>query len=202
MTCQPEQLLEHWFAEARHDPDTIKARGPFWFKKDATRDQRLAERYGDWLKAADSGALRDWQDNPAPRLALILLLDQLPRNLFRGTPQAFERDPKACALTLAGVAACMDRELGLAERAFFYMPLQHAEDKAAQRFCVACYERLAEDYPRYGKTVDFFLKFAREHAEIIERFGRFPHRNKILQRESTGEEKRYLKEGAPSYGQG
>lgn len=202
MAYDPEQLLNDWFGEARRDAAKIPAQVPVWFQSTKAGDEAWRKHYADWLAAADNGALNHWQNEPASRLALIVLLDQLPRNLFRGAPGAFERDPRACALSLAGIATRMDRDLSLAERAFFYMPLEHAEDPAAQRLSVETFERLAEDFPENGKATATFVKFAREHAAIVERFGRFPHRNAILGRPSTAEETAWLDDGAPTYGQG
>lgn len=198
---EPRILLNDWFGAAREDASTIESRYAFWFQRDDQRDAKLQESYASWVAAADEGVLRHWQDDPWRRLALILLLDQLPRNLFRSTPGAFTRDATACVLTLAGVATDMDKPLSLAERAFFYMPLQHAEDQAVQQISIQCYENLLADNSERYEMAQGFMKFAREHADIIHRFGRFPHRNKILGRKSTDEEMQYLCEGAPTYGQ-
>lgn len=195
-------LLDEWFGAARRDPSRAPARSGFWFSADDDRDEGLRRRYGTLARRASEGELLDWQDEPESRLALILLLDQLPRNLHRGTPRAFASDHRALALALAGIATGMERALGPVEQAFFYLPLQHAEDRAAQRLSVREYRALAERTPEHREVFDWFLKFAEEHRDIVERFGRFPHRNAILGRETTPAEQAFLDSGAPGYGQG
>lgn len=195
------ELRDEWFGDTRRDPALAPQRNAFWFGADRERDDRLRERFGRWVEDALAGALTDWQDEPANRLALILLLDQLTRNIHRGTPRAFAGDPRAAALCLAGIATGMERPLAPVEQAFFYMPLQHAEDRAAQDLSVQQYRNLAERNPEHRSVFDRFLGFAEEHRKVIERFGRFPHRNAILGRRSTVEETAYLEQGAPRYGQ-
>src|SRR5699024_11902930 len=126
-------------------------------------------------------------------------LDQAPLVIFRRQPEAFAYDGQALALTLAGIAAGIDRHYGLAERGFFYMPLEHSEDPLAQQQSLKQFEGLAADFPEHP-AAESFLKYAREHADIIERFGRYPHRNAALGRESTAEELAFLENG-PRYGQ-
>lgn len=196
-----QQLLEEWFGETRRDPALVAERNAFWFGPDRDRDARLRERYGDRVAEALAGGLTHWQDDPSSRLALILLLDQLPRNIHRGTPRAFAGDHRAAALALAGIGTGMERSLCPVEQAFFYMPLQHAEDLAAQRLCVQQFRGLADRNPEHPEVFGRFLAFAEEHRDIIERFGRFPHRNAILGRAPTTEERAYLEDGAPRFGQ-
>jgi len=195
------RLLEDWFGETRRDPGQIRARSGFWFGPDKARDARLGERYGELVRQAAAGELLAWQDEPEARLALILLLDQLPRNLYRGTPRAFATDPHAAALTLAGIATGMELSLSAVEQVFFYMPLQHAEDRATQRLSVQQFRGLVERNPDQQETFEWFLDYAEEHRDIIERFGRFPHRNAILGRESSDGELAYLEKDAPRFGQ-
>lgn len=196
-----QRILEDWFGGTRRDPGLVPERNAFWFRADPERDERLRERLGGQVSEALAGGFTEWQDEPASRLALILLLDQLPRNLHRGTPRAFAGDHRAAALCLAGIATGMERVLAPVERAFFYMPLQHSEDRAAQRLGVRQYRDLLEHNPEHDAVFRHFLEFAEEHRDIVERFGRFPHRNAILERESTAEETHYLEQGAPRYGQ-
>jgi uncharacterized protein (DUF924 family) len=132
---------------------------------------------------------------------MIIALDQLPRNLFRGTPRAFSNDSYTTALCLAAAHTGQDKALIPIQRAFFYMPLQHFEDLQAQEAGVQLYERLAEENPKWPVFAEGFTAFARLHRDIISRFGRFPHRNKILNRESTAEEAEYLAGDAPAFGQ-
>lgn len=196
------RLLDDWFGETRRDPGRIKARSGLWFGPDRERDVQLEEQYGELVRQAASGELLAWQDEPEARLALILLLDQLPRNLYRGTPKAFATDARAAALSLAGIATGVELSLSAVEQVFFYMPLQHAEDRATQRLSVQQYRGLVDRNPDHQEIFEWFLRYAEEHRDIIERFGRFPHRNAILCRESTDEELTYLEDDAPRFGQG
>ena len=197
---QPQSLLAFWLGAARRDPDRIGERMGLWFKPTASDDAAVGERFGPIMQRAASSQLTDWMQFPAGRLALILSLDQAPRVIFRRQAEAFAHDGQALALALAGIDAGIDRGLGLAERAFFYMPLQHSEDPLVQAQSVRRYEALANDHPEHTDIADGFIKHARDHAAIIERFGRYPHRNAALGRESTESELAYLEKG-PRFGQ-
>ncbi|HUN27805.1 MAG TPA: DUF924 family protein [Steroidobacteraceae bacterium] len=173
----------------------------FWFGGGTTPESRrecdsaLRERFEPLVRGAAAGRLDAWADSPRRRLSLILLLDQLPRNLYRGTPQAFATDQRALALALSGIQSGADAALDLAERIFFYMPLQHAESREAQEESVAAYRRLLAETPEpLQPTLARVLHHAESYRSIIERFGRFPHRNRILARATTAEEERYLEE--------
>lgn len=197
---EPEQLLDFWFGAARTNPAAIGERMPLWFRPGRADDEAVGERLGPVMHHAAEGRLTDWLASASGRLAMILALDQAPRVIFRRQAGAFAHDGQALALTLAGLAGGVDRQLGLAERAFFCMPLQHSEDPLVQRQSVREYERLVVDFPRYAEVATGFLEHAREHAGIIERFGRYPHRNAALGRESTPAERAFLETG-PRYGQ-
>lgn len=202
MTRHPwSDLIETWFAATLDDPNSIPDRLDWWFSADEERDAALAERFGEMVEQCEQGRLYRWLGDPEGRLALILALDQLPRNLFRGTPRAFAYDPYTAALSLASAHTGEDRKLKPVQRAFAYMPLQHFEDLQAQETGVALYERLADDNPEMPAFRESFVQFARLHRDIIARFGRFPHRNEILNRENTAEEAAYLAGDAPSFGQ-
>lgn len=195
------QLLDDWFGETRESPPAIAGRRDWWFKADPERDKMLAKRYGALVEHAARGDLHHWLDAAEGRLALVIALDQLPRNLFRGSPRAFAHDAQAAAWCLAAVHTGAHLALKPVERAFLYMPLQHAEDLQAQEAGVQLYRRLAHensDWPVFERE---FLAFARVHRDIVARFGRFPHRNRILGREDTPDEAAYLSGGAPSFGQ-
>lgn len=196
-----EQLLDDWFANCREDFACSQDRMDFWFATDEDRDARLQKTYLPWIEALDGGELQAWMGSTHGRLALILLMDQLTRNLFRGTARAFAYDARACNLTLIGIQTGEDKTLTPAERMFFYMPLEHAEDIHCQNLCVASFEGLAADYPDHSTLIDSYTDYARHHREIIQRFGRFPHRNDVLGRTCTSEEQSYLDQGAPRFGQ-
>lgn len=194
-------LLDHWFGETRQHPARIASRASWWFGGSGTVDRELGERWEEHAKRAAAGELDDWADDPEGRLALILLLDQLPRHLYRGTPAAFAQDPKAQRLAVDGLVKRMDHGLDPAARAFFYMPLEHAENPRMQALSVAAFSRLALDHPELDVLGAQFLPFAEQHREIIDRFGRFPHRNEILGRETTAEEQAFLDQGGETFGQ-
>jgi uncharacterized protein (DUF924 family) len=195
------ELIEHWFGDAVNDMDKIAGRMKFWFAKDRERDARLAREFSDLVKEAASGRLYRWLDEPEGRLALVIALDQLPRNLFRGTPSAFAHDATTTAWCLGAVNGELDLRLAPVQRAFLYMPLQHFEDLQIQEYSVLLYTELAKVHPGVSSLRDGFLSYARLHRDIIARFGRFPHRNRVLDRENTPEETEYLAGDAPRFGQ-
>lgn len=195
------ELIDAWFAETLDDPKSIPQRMGWWFSADEERDAGLAERFGGLVETCAQGSLYRWLDDPEGRLAMILALDQLPRNLFRGTARAFAYDPYSAALCLAAAQTGQDRELKPIQRCFLYMPLQHFEDLQGQDAGVALYQRLADENPDLPAYREGFLPFARLHRDIIARFGRFPHRNKVLNRQDTAEEAEYLAGDAPTFGQ-
>jgi len=195
------ELLDTWFGDALAGPDAAAARMDWWFGSDPQRDAELRERFGPLAEDCAAGRHNDWADEPEGRLALIIALDQLPRNLYRGSPRAFACDPWSAALCMAAALTGQDRALSPLQRMFLYMPLQHFEDLAAQEAGVALYTQVAEEQPQVGLYRDGFLKYARLHRDIIARFGRFPHRNAALGRENTPEESAYLAGDAPRFGQ-
>ena len=194
-------LIAHWFAETLDEPANITGRMDWWFSADEERDQLMADRFGGLVEECAAGHLCHWLDDIEGRLAMIIALDQLPRNLFRGTPRAFSNDAYTAALCLAAAHTGQDRALKPIQRAFLYMPLQHFEDLQAQEAGVQLYARLAEENSEWPVFAENFAPFARLHRDIISRFGRFPHRNDILNRESTADETKYLAGDVPTFGQ-
>ena len=195
-------VREYWFGARPLTAEALDRRMDFWFGSDEQRDAEIRERFGALLERAAAGELSAWGDGPRGRLSLILLLDQFPRNMFRGTARAFEYDEQALTLALTGLQSGADGALDFAERLFFYMPLEHAENRDAQDESVAAFRRLLAEVPRdlhaaFAST----LGFAERHRSIIERFGRFPHRNALLGRANTPEEAEWLKEGGSRFGQ-
>ncbi|WP_421304528.1 DUF924 family protein [Aeromonas veronii] len=194
---QPWQpLLALWFGDEADDVLRATRQAPLWWGKSSETDALLASRFGELAEAAAKGSLAHWADTPSGRLALILLLDQLPRNIHRGTPAAFTQDPLARDLCLKGLSIGADKSLSPLERVFFYLPLEHAESREQQARSVALFESLAAEQAGTPAQATFagFADFARRHQVIIERFGRFPHRNDILGRTSTPEEAAFLQQ--------
>ncbi len=193
-------VLDYWFGEIREDSGYLEERFGMWFSGGARIDAEVTERFKLAIEPAAGGERDGWQTTPQGRLALILVLDQFSRHVYRGKPDAFRQDKKAQTVCLDGLAACADLLLHPIQRAFFYLPLEHAEDLTLQRRSIACYEKLAREAPapiRVGmeNTRDYAIR----HHDIIERFGRFPHRNEILGRKSTPEEIEFLKEPNSSF---
>jgi len=202
MSALPEQareILEFWFGDWRSDARVGKAQQQLWFDKKPDVDRDIGSRFGSLLEPARNRLL-DWQATPRGRLAMILLLDQFSRNIFRGTPKAFAYDPEALELSLEGLAQGDDLGCGLYERAFYYLPLEHAEDPRCQEKSVALFRALLDAAPHDSqKTFASFYDYAVRHRDIVARFGRFPHRNAILGRDSTAEELDFLKQPGSSF---
>lgn len=172
--------------EAAAVVDFWTAAGPRrWFAKDAAFDSEFRETFAAQHEAAARGELEDWPRTATGALALVLLLDQYPRNSFRGTARMFATDALAREVASAAIAAGHDRAVGDELASFFYLPFEHSEDLADQEKAVALCERLG------GEA----MKYAIIHRDIIQRFGRFPHRNAILGRATTAEEQRFMDEG-------
>ena len=196
-------MLEFWFGPNADAIEHLKQRNQLWFSADAAVDQKIREQFGATLEAAAAGELKRWKLTSQGTLALVVVFDQFSRNIHRGTPQAFVHDMRALALVRDAIAMGTDEELSLMERSIFYLPLEHAEDLEAQRMSVACYQRLLSDAPAaYKASLQKALDYAVEHYEIVERFGRFPHRNLALDRASTPDENEWLSTNAGKFGQG
>jgi len=173
-----------------------------WYAREDAFDADIRARYLALWQRAAAGELSAWEASDDGALALTILLDQFPRNMFRGTARAFATDAQALALTLSGMQSAADAALEVVERIFFYMPLQHAESREVQEESVAAYRRLLSEAPPelHGHFASA-LRCAENHRAIIERFGRFPYRNHTLGRSSTPQERDWLSEGGSSFGQ-
>ena len=199
----PHKIRAYWFGETLADPTAIEGRKAFWFGPDPARDREMAARWTTAVEDASAGRLDRMGEHPNGRLALILLLDQFPRNIYRRDPRCFARDGRARYLMRDGMSRLMDLELSPIERTFFYMPLQHSEFLEDQESSVARYEQLLSEIDTALRPqFEGFLRFAIEHRDIVARFGRFPHRNAILGRLDTPEEAAFLKAGGSTFGQG
>ncbi len=198
-----DAILAFWFKEHELTAPQIDRRMDIWFGEDAVFDAELKEKFlGDVELAAD-GKLNHWASEPRGRLALILLIDQFRRNIFRNTAEAFSKDKLALKLCVEGAMEKKDKGLTPIQKVFFYMPLQHTESAKVQAKSVELYNRLAESVsPTYQETFLVCAQFAELHKDIVDQFGRFPHRNKLLGRENTPEEDEYLAGDSPDFGQG
>jgi uncharacterized protein (DUF924 family) len=204
---EARSVREFWFGTLPLSAEQLQQRMRFWFGAEPTptrrsRDDTIRSRFGELLERAGRGELDSWADGPRRRLSLVILLDQFPRNIFRGSARAFAFDTQALSLTLSGMQSAADAALDVVERIFFYMPLQHAESAEVQDESVAAYRRLLAESP--AAIHAFFessLRSAEHHRAIIEQFGRFPHRNRVLNRHSTPEEERWLAKSGDRFGQ-
>jgi uncharacterized protein (DUF924 family) len=196
-----DQVLDFWFGNCGADGALDPAKQKMWFGDGREYDAGIRERFGELHERASLGALQDeWAATPRGRIALIIVLDQFSRHIHRGTAAAFAQDPAAQQLVISGVGLNADRALIPAQRAFFYVPLEHAEDLALQRLGVRCFDGLAHAVaPPWRREYEGFLDYARRHRDIIERFGRFPHRNAALGRASTAGETEFLKQPGSSF---
>jgi uncharacterized protein (DUF924 family) len=204
---EARSVRDFWFGTVPLSADALNRRIRFWFGDGASalrqrRDEHIRVRFGELLERASRGELAAWADGPRRRLSLIILLDQFPRSIFRGSAQAFAYDAQALGLALSGMQSAADAALTVIERIFFYMPLQHAESREVQEESVAAYRRLLAEAPEeLRETFAGALRSAENHRSIIERFGRFPHRNRALGRASTREELEWLRAGGASFAQ-
>ncbi|WP_372963940.1 DUF924 family protein [Marinobacter sp.] len=192
-----KELLDFWFGTLDDIglPDSDHRRR--WFRSEKRFDQEIRRRFLSLVLFASEQGLDSWRNEPGGALAEIILLDQFTRNIFRGTSLAFEQDKLARDLCKKAMDKGWDVALPAVMRAFIYMPLQHSEALDDQNLSVDCYRQLAAT--ESGLLADFlesFVQSAKDHREVVRRFGRFPHRNKVLGRASTAEELDYLKSGS------
>ena len=192
----PDDVLEFWLGpEPQRDEPAAEVRTRWW-KKDDAFDREIGATFEDAISAAGAGDLEAWLQHPRGRVAVVILLDQLTRNVFRGSGRMYDHDERAVATAVAGIDAGEDSQLRVAERYFLYMPLVHVENLALQNRSVALFEALAA---RGGEWCASAARYARSHRDIVARFGRFPHRNALLARPSTNEERDFLREPGSSF---
>jgi uncharacterized protein (DUF924 family) len=197
-------ILEFWFGSAPFDAARLAERSTFWFGGDgadaqAARDALIRTTLEPLLERAAHGEFASWAASPRRRLALIILFDQVPRNAYRGTAAAFAFDREALGLSLEGLQLAADAALHPLERIFFYLPLEHAESLEAQDAAMEAFGRLAtEAPPEFRGYCVSTAGYAKKHRDLIEKFGRFPHRNHVLGRANTAAETEWL-EAHPNY---
>jgi uncharacterized protein (DUF924 family) len=196
----PTSILEFWFGHNSDDAVVAETHAALWWSKDAAADAMIKRRFATTVEAAASGVLDAWSATATGRLALILLTDQFPRNMYRGSVQGFTYTALARHWCREGLQLRTDIQLRPIQRVFLYLPLEHSEELAEQDSSVALFRKLLyEVEPRLRTLFEGFLDYALQHREIIARFGRFPHRNVILGRESTAAELAFLQEAGPGF---
>lgn len=178
---KPEDVVKFWFSE------TTK---PNWFKKSEDFDAEIRDGLGSYYEAAREGRLGAWEETPEGALALVILLDQVPRNIFRDDVRSFATDSQALEVAKRAVERGFDRHLDKDAKAFLYLPFEHSEDRQAQEDAVRLIGALGDAN---------YTKYAEQHRDIIARFGRFPHRNAVLGRASTPEEIEFLTQPGSSF---
>lgn len=185
MDHRARAVLDFWFSDS--------VAGERWFKSDAALDREIQEQFGTDVENAATGAYDSWPNDPEGALALLILLDQFPRNLFRGSAKAFASDRKAQDIAKAAVSRGFDQQVAPERRLFFYLPFEHAEDLALQ-------ERSVELITPLESAIPDVAFYAERHRALIRDFGRFPHRNRTLGRESTPAELEYLAKTPNEFG--
>ena len=197
-----EEILQYWFGELKESEAPLEDYYEIWFGKRREVDEFIRTNFEEDLKLAIEGKLKSWEDASRSTLALIVLLDQFSRNIYRETAKAFAHDSLALEICLRGIEKGFDTRLHPVERLFFYMPLEHSEDLEIQKKSVEYFfmmEKLYPTPPSLASMASEFRKYAEMHYVIIKRFGRFPHRNEVLGRESTPEEIEFLKQPGSSF---
>jgi uncharacterized protein (DUF924 family) len=180
------EILMYWFGPLDNEGLSAPAQHGLWFKSSLETDQKCAALFRSSVEQAIAGKLDHWAKSGQGLIALILLLDQFPRNIYRGSANAFSGDDQSLSLATQAIAMNRHKDVPLIHRVFLYLPLEHSEDLAVQEQCVALFEELASTTGLEQMTG--FSRYAIAHRDVIAQFGRFPHRNAILQRQSTAAE--------------
>jgi len=195
-----DSILHYWFGNSADDAEVVREKTILWWKKNPEVDEEIRRRFEAMLESEIKGELASWGNSPRGQLARMLLLDQFPRNMYRGTARAFAYDEQARRLARQALDQGVDRKLRPVERVFIYLPFEHSEDVQDQATGVQLFEALLEKVPATVKQpFQNFLDFAKKHKEIVDNFKRFPHRNALLGRDSTPEELEFLKHPDSSF---
>ena len=203
MKDSPEAILNFWFGDSLSSLGTVAARVQLWFAVNAEFDREIKDRFAPLPERALRGEFDTWSHRSESALALILVLDQFPRNLFRGSAQAFTFDSKALEIATIAVDAGFDEELVPLQASFLYLPFEHSEEPTDQDRSIELFEHLVKRAPpELAPTFRQFADYGRRHRDVVQRFGRFPHRNGVLGRESTPDELAYLESGGETFGGG
>lgn len=199
---QPDDVIRYWYGPPDAEPD---ARSDLWWGQvddQAAVDREIEEKFGDLVEAGIAGELESWLDQPETSLAYVLTLDQFPRHIYRGTPRVYDGDEEALEASEIAWDRGYHTGFSVPKQIFLTMPMMHVEDPGLQRKSVERFEWIAEHAPESTRSMaERTLEHAREHCEIVERFGRFPHRNPLLGREMSDEEEQYLEETGNWFGQ-
>lgn len=186
-----DDIHQFWFGDLDATGMCAPEKSQLWFRKSVDTDQLCRQRFGDRVEVALGGGLADWEASDHGVVALVLLLDQFTRNIYRNTARAFAGDSRALGLAQSAILSGQYRRLPAIHQVFLFLALEHTEDLAAQEQCVTLFDELAADTG--SAQIADFGRYARAHREVIAQFGRFPHRNALLGRSSTEAENEHLK---------
>ncbi len=194
MDSRIDEILEYWYGDFVTEGSAVDDRFKFWFGKNENADKEIKERFTNDIEQVINNNYRHWLQYPRGRLASIILIDQFCRQIYRGKPEAFKHDHLALKFCIEGIELGHDLILPRPLRYFYYLPLEHSENLQHQYQCVAAYQAMADEAPvQYRHIYTDAIVYAEKHLQIIERFGRFPHRNEIFGRKSTADEIEFLK---------
>lgn len=197
---QLQKVLDYWFGSSEDDVQVSAEKGALWFGKSTETDREIEQQFGTLVREASDGHWNERVESSQDRLAVILLLDQFTRNIYRGKPECFASDSLALQLALDGLSNGDDQQLRPVERVFLFLPLEHSEELAMQNRSVELFAQLLETVPEEWRNIFAgYHDYAVRHREIIERYGRFPHRNEIMSRTSTPEEIEFLQQPGSSF---
>ena len=200
MTDRVEEILDFWFGELNELGCASPSQRKLWWTKSDSFDEAIRSEFLDDYEAVAGGEREAWRSTARGTLAYIIVLDQFSRNMFRDTPKMFAADPLAREACCEGLDVGFDQELAFDEQVFFYLPLEHSEATHDQERCHELFSRMCETAPEALESdADYYLDFAKRHRAIIDRFGRYPHRNEILGRASTEEEIEFLRAPGSSF---
>ena len=195
-----QYVLSFWFGDASDDATVADEKSSLWWGKSPDTDQLIWAKFSHRVEQAGEGSLLHWLEHSEGRLAAIILIDQFRRNIYRNNPEAFVADSLALRWCKEGIELGLDGSLRPIERVFFYMPLEHSEDIEDQRRSVHLFTQLSDEVPASDRELfQGYVDFAQRHCGIVQQFGRFPHRNAILGRESSAEEVAFLKQPGSSF---
>lgn len=197
-----QRVLNFWFSDIELDSPRVDSRMDRWFTSDPELDEQIRRDFLPLIEQASRGELMEWTDTPKGRLALIILIDQFRRNVYRGTAEAYSRDSLALKICIEGTINNDYKTLSHFQRLFFFMPLQHSESLKVQEKSVGIYQALADSVSEtMQETFQTTAQFAELHRDIVAEFGRFPHRNQVLGRANTADEESFLGNDSPNFGQ-
>ena len=199
---ETSKIVEFWLGDSVESPEAAEGRRPFWYQGGEQLDDDIRQHFGELVARACAGEMKAWEQSGEGALALVILLDQFTRNLYRGTPAAYSGDARAYEIAEATIAAGLDRHLPVSGRIFLYHPYHHSETLSDQQRSVDLVNNIRIDVPdHWHEYLDRRAAGFARHRDIVAEFGRFPHRNAILKRADTPAERAFLDAGAEHFGQ-